>query len=369
MRCSKALVPLACTLIVACAAPEDVAPDDARVRAPDAADADAVSYADGSLDATAVALDASVRDGSIPDASVPDGSPVATHGMLRVVGNRVVGKHGAPVALRGMSLFWSQWSGTLYSASVVATLAREWNANVVRAAMGVDQGGYLTNPDAERARVITVVDAAIAEGIYVIIDWHDHDATQHTDAARAFFVDMATRYGNVPNVLFEVFNEPDYETWTAVKAYAEDVIGAIRATGAENLVIVGSPTWSQDVDVAAANPITNRTNVAYTLHFYAGTHGAALRSKATVALANGLALFVTEWGTCEANGNGNVDLVSSQTWLDFLATNDISAVNWSVIDKNESCAALVPGATLPWSESEVTTSGRFARASLTPGSE
>ncbi|MFT3771762.1 MAG: glycoside hydrolase family 5 protein [Minicystis sp.] len=242
-------------------------------------------------------------------------SPVALHGKLSVSGGKLRDEHGAAVQLAGMSLFWSQWSGSFWNASVVGTLADDWHASVVRAAMGVENGGYLQNPGAEKARVKTVVDAAIAKGIYVIIDWHDHNASQHTNEAKAFFTEMAQTYGQTPNVIFEVWNEPDGEPWSEIKSYAETVIGAIRGAGASNVVVVGTPTWSQDVDAAANNPITSYGNVAYTLHFYAGSHKQWLRDKASYAMSKGLALFVTEWGTCDASGNGGTDLAESQTWI------------------------------------------------------
>nr|MDA3851763.1 glycoside hydrolase family 5 protein [Spirochaetaceae bacterium] len=221
-------------------------------------------------------------------------SPVALHGMLKVSGNRILDASDQIVQFKGMSFFWSQWSTSFWNASVVDNMVEDWGCTILRAAMGVDSGGYLDNPDAEKARVITVVDAAIDNGIYVIIDWHDHDAVAHQSQSIAFFQEMAQRYKDSPNVIFEIFNEPDYETWPEVKGYAEAVIGAIRAEGADNIVVVGSPTWSQDVDIAAADPITGFDNVAYSLHFYAATHKQSLRDKADVALNAGLALFATE---------------------------------------------------------------------------
>ncbi|AKT41745.1 glycoside hydrolase family 5 protein [Chondromyces crocatus] len=304
-------------------------------------------------------------------------TPVSQHGALQVVGNRIKDQHGSDVQLRGMSLFWSQWGQTggpgneFYKASVVNTLADGWNANLVRAALGVEPDGYLVNPTAEENRVRTVVDAAIAKGIYVIIDWHDHAAHQHTQQARDFFGRMARAYRNTPNVIFEIFNEPlNYHAWTDVKAYAETVIGAIRAEGANNLVVVGTPTWSQDVNLAADNPITQYANIAYTLHFYAGTHGSSLRQKATYALNKGVALFVTEWGTCDASGNGGLNLAESQVWIDYMNTNKLSWANWSLNRKQETASALLPHAntTGPWIGSELTTSGAFVKQKLLDGS-
>ncbi|XXT14694.1 glycoside hydrolase family 5 protein [Sorangium sp. So ce429] len=296
--------------------------------------------------------------------------PVDTHGRLQIVGKELRNQHNAPVQLKGMSLFWSQWGGSFYNANVVNSIADSWGATVVRAAMGVESGGYLTNPAAEKARVKAVVDAAIAKGIYVIIDWHDHSASSHTAEAKAFFKEMAETYGQQPNVLFEIFNEPDGESWDNIRAYANEVIKVIRDARSNNVIIVGTPTWSQDVDIAANNPITGYSNIAYTLHFYANTHRESLRAKARTAMDKGLALFVTEFGTCDASGNTGLNLSESQTWINFLNTNKISWANWSLFDKNETASALVPGASTSgsWPDSQLTESGRWVKARMLEGS-
>ena len=293
-------------------------------------------------------------------------SSVATHGRLRVSGTHIVDANGSNVQLKGMSMFWSQWSGQFWNAGVVNTLANNWGATVVRAAMGVEEGGYLTNPGAEKARVKTLVDAATKAGIYVIIDWHDHNATSHTQQAKDFFGEMARTYGKQSNVIFEIYNEPAGPTWQQVKGYAEQVIGSIRSNGSDNLVIVGTPTWSQDVDAAANDPITSFKNVAYTLHFYAASHKQSLRDKASYAMNKGLALFVTEWGTCDASGNGGLDLNESQTWLNFLDQNGISWANWSLFDKPEAASALKPGASTTggWPASALSASGSWVKGKM-----
>jgi len=294
-------------------------------------------------------------------------APVTQYGDLKVVGNQIQSKlTNTQVQLRGMSLFWSQWGGSFWNAAAVNSTVDNWGATVVRAAMGVESGGYLTNPAAEKARVKAVVDAAIAKGIYVIIDWHDHNATVHTQEAKAFFTEMAQTYGSKDNVIFEIYNEPDGESWSQIKTYAQEVIGAIRATGSDNLIVVGTPTWSQDVDQAANSPITGFSNIAYTLHFYAGTHKQSLRDKATYALSKGIPLFVTEFGTCDASGNGNLDLAESQTWINFLNANKLSWANWSLFDKNETASALVPGASTTgnWPDTSLTASGKWVKQKL-----
>ncbi len=320
----------------------------------------------------AVALTAVLLASCIPitpdGATVPSpiGSFVATHGALKVEGGQLHDAHGAPIQLRGVSLFWSQWSGPYYNRATVHALAQSWHATVVRAAMGISNpGGYLQSSDAFD-KIHEVVDSAVAEGIYVIIDWHEEQAVTHTAEASAFFSTMARRYAAVPNVIFEIYNEPHGPLWPAIKAYSQAVIGAIRGTGAQNLIIAGTPTWSQDVDLAAADPLTDK-NLAYTLHFYAGTHKDFLRTKAEAAMAKGLALFVTEWGTCDASGNGNLNLVESQKWMDFMNKHRLSWCNFSFNDKAETASALQPGTTMtggPPAAGDLTPSGSFVYQAL-----
>lgn len=286
---------------------------------------------------------------------------------LSVQGNRILAG-GQVRSLAGPSLFWSntEWGAErFYNSNAVSWVKADWNATVVRAALGVDgEGGYLEDPSGNKSRVTTVVDAAIANDLYVIIDWHSHHAEDHTSLAVDFFTEMAQTYGHYDNVIYEVYNEPLQVSWSGVvKPYAETVISAIRAVDPDNLIIVGTPSWSQDVDHASWDPITNYSNIAYTLHFYAGTHGQYLRDKAQTALNNGIALFVTEWGAVNADGDGAVNYGETQAWMNFLESNSISHANWALNDKEEGASALVPGANANggWGQGELTASGQLVR--------
>lgn len=298
--------------------------------------------------------------------SAPSGTPVACHGALSVKDGRIVGQHGEPVTLRGMSLFWSQWAPQYYSAETVEWLARDWKVDVVRAAIAAEgQDGARQHFDREFAKASTVIDAALAEGLYVVVDWHAH--RPYPDEAERFLTAIARRYGDLPNLIYEDWNEPLREgvDWSRdVKPYHDRVIRAIRAVDPDNLVIAGSPSWSQDVDIAARDPLAFG-NVAYTLHYYAATHRESLRDKADAALDAGLALLITEFGTVEATGDGPVDLAESERWWDWAERNGIGWMNWSIGDKDESSAALKPG-TPPsgWTESDLTESGKLLRAKL-----
>jgi endoglucanase len=297
-------------------------------------------------------------------------TPVQTHGALHVDGNRIVDQAGKPVALAGPSFFWSNtdWGQEkFYNKAAVDTFVHDWHASIVRAAMGVDaKGGFLQDP-ANEARIEAVIDAAIADGVYVIIDWHSHHAEQYSEQSVAFFQRMARKYGRTPNVIYELYNEPLKDvSWSgAIKPYAQKVIAAIRAIDPDNLIVVGTPTWSQDVDLAAADPIQGK-NIVYTLHFYAGTHKQSLRDKADVALKKGLPLMVTEWGSVNADGNGAVDYAETGRWQDYLRAHCLSQAQWAVSDRKEGASLFKPGTsgTGPWTDADLTESGKLLRTIL-----
>jgi len=286
---------------------------------------------------------------------------------LAVKGNRIVDKTGQPVQLRGMSFGWSNWWGQYWTPGTVDWLIDDWKTEVIRASMGIEPAGaYLSNPAAERAKVIAVVDEAVKRGAYVIIDWHEENAPKHIAQARAFFTEMATRYGSQPNVIYEIYNEPVNYSWSQIKSYAIDIVAAIRAQDPDNLIIVGTPNWSSDIESAAANPLVG-TNIAYTFHFYAASHKQASRDQVSRALAKGIAVFVTEWGTCEASGTGTLDSNETNTWLQFLDQNKLSWTNWAISDKaGETCSALMPNSspTGHWPASSLSADGKLMRGKL-----
>jgi endoglucanase len=292
---------------------------------------------------------------------------VEQYGQLSVQGNQIVDKDNIPVQLRGMALYWSQWKGQFYNSACIQWLRDDWQCTVVRASMAVEAGGYLTNPDVEKNKVDSVVNASINLGIYVIIDWHDHNAQRHRTQAQNFFVEMAKEYGNYPNVIYEPFNEPlNTVSWAdSIKPYLEAVIDSIRQYDPDNLIVCGSKTWSQDVDEASNNPIIG-SNIVYSLHFYAATHKQWLRNKATTALNNGIALFATEYGTTTSSGSGVVDTAETRRWWKYLDQRKISHCNWSVADLTETSAALIPGASPNggWDADMISFSGNFVRSML-----
>lgn len=295
--------------------------------------------------------------------------PVTQHGALAVQGNRIVNKRQEPVTLAGPSLFWGNkgWHADgFYHRQSVAYAKNDWGASIIRVAMGVDEkGGILEDPEGRLEKVHAVVKAAIDLGMYVIIDWHSHHAEDHTQAAVDFFALMARTYGQYDNIIYEIYNEPlrDVSWSNTIKPYALQVIAAIREYDPDNIIVVGTPTWAQDVDDAADDPITEYSNIAYTLHFYAGTHGQELRDKAQYALDKGIALMVTEWGTVDADGNGAVAYEETLHWLRFMKDNHLSHCNWSFHNKDEGASVFKPGTPFKghWQDKHLTPSGLFVK--------
>jgi len=294
----------------------------------------------------------------------PGTGPVSYYGELKKRGSQIVGaRTNAPAQVRGMSFYWSIWGGeNFYNAGAVNALVDQWKCEILRTAMSVEvNDGYVNNAAVQMYLVETVVDAAIAKGVYVIIDFHTHHAEDYKSNALTFFKAMAKKYGQYDNVIFEIYNEPLRIPWSTVKSYALPVIAAIREHS-DNLIVVGTPSWSQDVDVAASNQI-NDPNIAYALHFYAGTHGDYLQDKARKAMARGAALMVTEWGTVNADGDGGVATASSNSWMAFMDQYKLSWANWSVQSISEGASIFVGGISTDgsnWNNTNyMTASGRY----------
>lgn len=265
---------------------------------------------------------------------------VKQHGQLSVRGTQLVDKNNNPIVLRGMSFGWHSMWPRFYNEKAVSWLKKDFNCNVVRAAMGIELGewSYLKNPEFSKQKIEAVVNGAIKSDIYVIIDWHSHNI--NLKEAKEFFAEVSKKYAKYPNIIYEIFNEPDYETWPEVKAYSEEVIKVIRENDPGNIILVGSPHWDQDVNLPAADPIIGFDNIMYTMHFYAATHGKELRDRTDEALKSGLPIFISESAGMEASGDGPLDIKAWQEYIDWMEARKLSWITWSVSDKDETCSIL-----------------------------
>jgi endoglucanase len=253
----------------------------------------------------------------------------------------------------------------------VSNLVNDWHVSVVRAAMYTDSFGssYIREPQVKQT-VKLIVDEAIRNDVYVLVDWHvleDGNPNRYKEQAKKFFQEMAETYRGSPNVIYEICNEPNGKdvTWKDIKAYGDFIIPAIRAIDPDSVIIIGTDTWSQNVRAAAAAPL-NFTNVLYALHFYVGTHRDELRRNADFALSRNLPLFVSEWGLTDYTGNGELYLDEAQKWLDWMNKHKISWAGWSFSNADETSAALKPTVKLdgPWRDSDLTPSGKWMKSKI-----
>lgn len=293
---------------------------------------------------------------------------VKNHGQLSVKGTQLVDKNGEHIMLRGMSFGWHSFWPRFYNKESVKWLAKDWNANIVRAAMGIETGSegmtYKENPEDAKAKIKAVIDGAISADIYVIIDWHSHNI--NLKEASLFFDEISKTYGKHPNVIYEIFNEPDQETWPEIKAYSEAIIKVIRKNDPDNIILVGCPHWDQDINLPAADPIKGYSNLMYTVHFYAATHKKELRDRTDEAIKKGLPIFISESAGMEATGDGPLNYEEWQRWIDWMENRGLSWITWSVSDKDETCSVLKKSAssTGSWKTGDLKESGIKSREYL-----
>ena len=320
--------------------------------------------------------------------------PVSYYGALHTSGNKIVGaKNNQQVMLRGVSLFWSDATGAAYyNPTVISWAVDNLKIDVFRYAMAIEyydsDGGtknkvdagnsYKGDPDGQMKMVDKMVKAAIENDVYIVIDWHSHRAHVESSIAKTFFQTISKKYKDVPNVIYEIYNEPVSGSggdWGAVKSYANTICPLIRAN-TENLIIVGTPNWSQHPEQGARDPV-NATNIAYVLHFYAATHSkGSYGGNVSSALSAGYPVFISEWGTTNADGNGDPNTNASSEWTSFMDQNNIPNCNWSLrqqtsdVDQKSEKSAIFAGTKSLHTTAELdaatyTASGNFIKSYLT----
>lgn len=347
--------------IVACMALLTGCGGASRTEPQPSADTEITTAPSGKGESTEVAPDTSASAGELETTTV---SP------LHVEGTKLLDSAGKPMQLRGVSTHGIAWYPQYVNADLFANLKRDWDINAVRIAMYcAESGGYCTDGNKEQLKktVRDGIDAAVKDDMYVIVDWHtlsDNDPNMHVDQAKEFFGEIAKEYADVPNVLYEICNEPNGgTTWAQVKRYAEQVIPVVRGHAKDAVVLVGTPNWCRDIDVVASDPL-DVDNVMYTVHFYAADHGQWLRDKVVAAVKAGTPVFVSEFGAAAANGDGAVDVKSADAWLGMLDKYDISYIIWNLSDKHEGSALFTTNEARDPIESDLSAEGRWYRQYL-----
>lgn len=294
-----------------------------------------------------------------------------THGKLSVQGVQLCDKNGEPFQLKGASTLGIVWFPQFVNKDAFATI-KSWGGNLIRLAMYTqEEDGYLAGGDQEYQKQLidTGVKAATELGMYVIIDWHilsDGNPNQSTEEAKTFFTEMTERYAGYDNVLYEICNEPNGDvSWQDVKKYAEQVIPVIRKKAPDSIIIVGTPTWSQDVDVASKDPLEGE-NLMYACHYYAATHKQELRDKVKAALNNGAPIFISEYSICDASGNGELNYDEAEKWAQFIDENELSYAQWNLANKEESSSLIKSSCdkASDWTDEDLTETGVWFKKRL-----
>jgi aryl-phospho-beta-D-glucosidase BglC (GH1 family) len=270
-----------------------------------------------------------------------------------------------------------------------------WKANVVRIPLNeaswldytcVDTNGKTINPDPGnnyKSAVESQVAAANAAGLYVILDLHwtapgnscPELQTEMADAdhSLAFWTSIANTFKNNPAVIFELFNEPYFDPanfsgneWsymmngtggafsgfpaTSVNgnrknismawkiASFQDMINAVRATGATNVVLVGNQNYSSDLSQwVQYMPNDPLKQMGATWHPYPDSNKGimyaypnyypAVFTYAQQILAANVPLVATEFGGQNSAGTPNCPICT--TMENFADANGMSLVGWT----------------------------------------
>lgn len=297
------------------------------------------------------------------------------YGQLHVEGTKLCDENNNSIQLKGISTHGLGWFPEYVNAKVIQEFHDNWNMNVFRLAMyTAEYNGYCSSDSKQKENLKSIIHEGIKAAqdgdMYVIVDWHilqDNNPLTNVEEAKAFFEEISSFYKNDAHIIYEICNEPNGNTsWEDIQEYANQVIPIIRGNAPDAVIIVGTPTWSQDVDVASKSPLDNYDNIMYALHFYADTHRDNLRDKMVQAIENGLPIFVSEFGICDASGNGAINASEANKWIELLNEHNVSYVAWNLSNKSESSAILKGDCkkTSGFEESDLTDSGKWLKSNL-----
>jgi len=211
---------------------------------------------------------------------------------LHVQRNRIVDENGLPVILRGVTID-EQCDDSYFSnlqrfdEADMAELVQVWHVNVIRVPILPDLWQSCSN------YFQNILDPIVNLGskyrVYVLLGWHAHGnpitgQVEHPSwgnqypyhgnpynpnmtLATSFWNATADRYKNDPWVIYSIWNEPAYITWTNWRPIAEQLVGVVRSHNPNSLILVPGVSWAYDLRGAYNDPV-NRTNIVYETHVY-----------------------------------------------------------------------------------------------------
>jgi hypothetical protein len=203
---------------------------------------------------------------------------------LKVDGVQIRNSKGDVVRLRGVNVASLEWTsnGEGHVLRSVKTAIDDWKVNHIRLPLAQDRwfGKAPEQKDegkAYRALVREIVDLCASKGCYIILDLHWSDCGewgvnigQHSmpdENSLAFWKDLAPVYANHPAVLYDLYNEPHDVSWdvwlnggtvtdrpnrrgesprTYKAVGMQALLDAVRAAGANNVVVAGGLDWAYD---------------------------------------------------------------------------------------------------------------------------
>ena len=301
-------------------------------------------------------------------------TPFQKYGKLQLKGTQLCSSKQEPIQLKGMSTHGLQWHGwgSFLGEKNLDVLAYQWQADILRIAMYYDEGGYKTNPKKFTSMVDHLVEETHQRGMYSIIDWHilkPGDPWNRIDEAKKFFDHMSKKHASKDSVLYEICNEPNGKgvDWPRIKSYAEQIIPIIRKNDPDGIILIGTPAWAS-LGISEGKVATdiinnglnekNSHNVMFSFHFYAASHKDSYRKEFKKFLEK-IPLFITEWGSQEASGEGKNDWHSVSEWHKILNEHKISWCNWNYSSGHRSSAVWKNNVSIngPFDDSQLKESG------------
>ena len=295
------------------------------------------------------------------------GSRPSQSGWLHLQRTRIFDENDEEVVLHGVSLHGISWFSQFVNENLFAELSNDWNTNIIR--IPIYSTEYVDGKSKEMMELLKqAIQYAIDNDMYIIVDWHildDKNPNVYKKDAKNFFYEISSEYGDIPNIIYEICNEPNGDTtWDEVRRYANEVIPVIRFNTKKSLIVVGTPDYCRDLNGPLERPIVGFGDIMYSYHFYASSHYEDMRDELQNKINLGVPVFITECGLSEESGEGYFKQHEISSWFKLVEDNHLSFCMWSMSNKDESSAMInsYVDKTYGFKSSDLSDCGKWVRA-------
>lgn len=287
-------------------------------------------------------------------------------GKLHKNGKYIVDENDVPVELRGIGTHHLLQYKNLHNRKAFDSL-RRMGVNMIRPSAyledynflgsdGETAYGYISRPEETRAEIEKIIKICIDLGLYVLLDWHVfYDSNMiagqtytgyarfHETEALEFFEYFTEKYGDYPNMIYDLCNEPYFASESDIVQFVQAVRAVIVENVDEPVMTCGygagqtNDTWyTRSKRLYDAFVAAGITDVFVAPHIY----GSNITTPAQQLWDENIPIFCTEWGNSQGSGDGAGNDTAALANTNWFHEHAVAQSFWKFTDQTMTTSVL-----------------------------